>query len=83
MKEIYIFKHYPPPSPSPIPLALERLPCTLITTPSLKKSWIRLCSIKVNQMMVKSTDLFSFSEGMKHGAVFDAGPITHFITHFL
>ena len=37
MKEIYIFKHYPPPSPSPIPLALERLPCTLITTPSLEK----------------------------------------------
>ena len=37
MKKIYIFKHYPPPSPSPIPLALERLPCTLITTPSLKK----------------------------------------------
>ena len=45
MKKIYIFKHNPNPlhpPPSPIPLALGRLPLTLkLTTPSLKKSWIR------------------------------------------
>ena len=51
MKKIYIFKHNPypnrphPPS-SPIPLALGRFPWILkITTPSLKKSWIRPCSL--------------------------------------
>ena len=45
MKKIYIFKHNPNPPhppPSPIPLALGHLPLTLkLTTPSLKKSWIR------------------------------------------
>ena len=40
MKKIDIFKHYPPPYR--IPLALGRLPRTL-TTPSVKKSWIRPC----------------------------------------
>ena len=42
MKKIDIFKHYPPPYR--IPLALGRLPRTLIlTAPSVKKSWIRPC----------------------------------------
>ena len=38
-----------PPPPYPIPLALRCLPWTLIlTTPSLKKSWIRPCTLVPN-----------------------------------
>ena len=41
-QQIYVFKHYPPTPLYPIPLALGCLPWTFIlTTPSLKKSWIR------------------------------------------
>ena len=52
MSKIYVFKHYPPTPLYPIPLALGCLPWTLIlTTPSLKKSWIRSWSSQLSDTL--------------------------------
>ena len=51
------------PFPSPVPLALERLPWILkITTPSLKKSWIRPC--KCCQQQLRSRWALFFSNAL-------------------